>query len=310
MDTPPQPHVRHPPEREGLVTQAHRFLYSRRMELEGFPDQQWYGGLAFRMLQDVPVQQLFDDFSGRVIESVSRKFLPVYRMADGEFEFISGKQPAGDGDSGPLHSLVHHARRVSRRIRFTTCWGETYSLWQRERALRILSASIGEIAQSGCLALYFAKRADGWGEEYFVPTCRWLEREGIELTPRNYVPFYLVYALLAGPAREALLASKRLLVVTHLPEERRSGIDRALRGMGAASVEFINIPATGAIFESLDVSRVAGSVDLGLIAAGIGSASVLCQLAPLSVPVIDAGMWIDCLLRPERRRERPFLEGA
>jgi hypothetical protein len=290
--------------------QEHRFLYSRRMELAGFPEQAWYGGLAFRMLEDVPVQQLFDAFSARVTGSVSREFLPVYRMADGEFEFINGRLPAGDGSSGVVDSVVQQMRRVKRRIRFDTCWGETYSFWQRESALRILRDSVREIARTGCLALYFAKRADGWGEEYFAPTCRWFEENGVELTPQNYIPFYFVYALLSGPTREALLASRRLLVVTHLPEERRSGIDRALRAMGAASVEFINIPATGAIFESIDVSGVAGSVDLGLVAAGIGSAPLLCQLAPLSVPVIDAGMWIDCLIRPERRGERPFLRGV
>ena len=287
-----------------------RFLYARRMELAGFDAKEWYGGLAYRMLEDEPVQKAFDRFSERVLSSVSREFLPVYRMADGEFEFLTGKVPVApdsDGVRRLVHTIATPARRVARLVRFHTVWGETYYAWQRAAALTRLRTSIRHIAERGYLALYFVRRADGWSEEYFTPACEWLDRNGITLTRANYVPFYAVYALLSGPRRWDVFGGRTVLVVTHLTASRRTAIENGLRDLGANAVEFIGISGRGALFETIDVSKVERPIDVALVAAGIGSAPILTQLEPLRVPALDAGMWIDCLVDPARREERPFL---
>jgi hypothetical protein len=288
-----------------------RFLYLRDFAIAGYEDQSWYGGLSFRMLDDEPVQAAFDRFAKRILDGIDRRqFVPVYRMADGELQFLTGKLPDVPDGTPParkaVHALLQPARRVSRTARFHTCWGEKYYFWQRNAAVERLRDSIRVIAKHGYLALYFAERADGWSVEYFEPACDWLDANGIEIHRDNYVPFYSVYGLLSGRTRHEIFRGRNVLVVTHLTEARRGAIEQGLRELGVRSVSFIGIPATGSLFETVDVSK-AGQVDLALVAAGIGSAPILTQLAPLSVPALDVGIWIDCLVDPSRRRERPLL---
>jgi hypothetical protein len=111
---------------------------------------------------------------------------------------------------------------------------------------------------------------------------------------------------LSGPTRYEIFRDRSVLVITHLTEPRRNAIEKGLRELGVRNVSFIAIPAHGSLFERIDLSN-AGNVDLALVAAGIGSAPILTQLEPLSIPAIDVGIWIDCLVDPSRRRERPLL---
>jgi hypothetical protein len=268
-----------------------------------------YGGLAARLIATDPVQQQFDRFADRVIRSVGRSYLPIYRMADGEFAFLVGWQRSLTDDSllkRVRGSLSRFRNNVLRR-RFATMWGEAYEGSDRAEALRRLEASIRNIARDGILAVYFMKRGDRWGEEFIEPICTWFDVHGVTLTPSNYIPFYFVYALLNGPRRRELSGARRVLIVTHLTDERKTAIERGLLADGAASVDFLALSASRALFDVIDPSPYAGRVDLAIVAAGIGSASVLTQLAPLSIPCIDAGISIECLIDPARRLERPFL---
>lgn len=267
-----------------------------------------YGGLSFRYPAATSAAAEYERFRERVAGAVGRSFLPVYRMADGEFAFMVGTRALEPGFRSTLRALPRRLRQHLRR-RTDTCWGETYTASERSVALRRFREALQAVAREGVLAAYFALRHDGWGERYHAPVCDWLAAMGVQLHAGNYTPFYSVYALLCGPGRESVLRGHRILVVTHLTEERRGAIAGALHGEGAADVAFLPVSRSHALLDEVDATRFRGAVDLVLVAAGIGSVSVLTRLSGLGVPCIDCGIALECLIDPARRFERPFLVG-
>jgi hypothetical protein len=288
------------------------FRWTHPLVLDGFPyEPPPWGHLEFRALSSTPAGPLFDRFADDVIGALGREARPVYRMADGEFQFLLGERDPYPGGGWLQPSRLRaRAGRVLRRIRRRpppTVWGEHYSAAEHRHAVARLTTAIRQVAATGVLGAYFMRRADGWGEGYFPPVCRWLDRQDIGLTASNYIPFYCVYALLTGPRRVELLRDRHVLVVTHLTPARRDAIARGLAAEGVASVQFAPVSADRALFDTLDLAGVQRPVDIALAAAGIGTAAVLTQLAPLAVPAIDCGIVMECFIDDDRRWERPFL---
>lgn len=291
-----------------------KLVYSKELKLRGFDyPVQPYGGLAFRSFSPSSSQSQFDGFVQRVCQSVGRSYLPIYRIADGEFAFLVGWHASlsrGRGSNASL-SLLRQLlsflrRRVDRRAS-STIWGEAYETYEQGHARQRMQQGIQHVANHGILALYFAERADGWSEQYFIPMCKWFDSNEITLDEWNYVPFYFVYALLNGPARRCLYRDKHLLVVTHLTDSRKQIIEESLLQEGVRTVQFLAVSPNRSMFDHVDVSTIEPPVDLALVAAGIGSVNVIQQLEPLSVPCIDCGISIECLVDFNRRLERPFL---
>jgi hypothetical protein len=280
------------------------------MDIPGFAENpKWYGGLGFRSRISEPMDAQYERFRNRVIAAIGREYLPVYRMADGEFGFMAGQRKLMRDRASVRRHFINQVRIRIRGGSHRTCWGEEYTAAEMERGNRIFLSSLTRVADRGVIAAYFAVRGDGWGEAYFEPVCDWLDANHIALNDDNYVPFYFVYAMLNDPRRSELYGGRRVLVVTHLTAERRSALERALLAEGATSVAFIPVSANKSLLDSIDPSTVTEAVDLALVAAGIGSVSILAQLESLAIPCIDCGISLECLLDGTRRLERPFLLG-
>lgn len=267
-----------------------------------------YGRLAFRLCSEEAISSLFTSFAGRVLQAIGHTYLPVFRMADGEFAFMVGwESRRGRGLCHALSRAVRGQWWRDRLVGMHTMWGETYSPGALREARRRYKMAMQVVASRGVLAMYFARRPDAWGEAFFTPVCAWFDENRIRLDVENYIPFYSVYALLNGPFRRDLLGGRRILVVTHLTDRRKSAIEKGLLADGAASVQFAPVSYSGALLDTVDLARLEHPVDLALVAAGIGSVNVLCQLEPLAVPCLDCGIALECYVAPERRWERPFL---
>jgi len=288
-------------------------MHAIEMKIEGFNyPYPPYGGLSFHSLSSASAESQFKAFVKRVYKSLGNSFLPIYRMADGEFAFLLGwrapfTKSKRHGLSGSLHQMLGSVLRLIDQRTTTTTWGEAYTHEKKKLALIKMENSIKYVSDKGILALYFYERPDTWGEQYFAPMCNWFEAHNIVINVDNYVPFYFVYALLNGPARKFLYSEKHVLVVTSLSEKRRNAISASLYKEGAASVQFLGISANNSMFDEIDLSTIHRPIDFALIAAGIGSVNILQQLESLAVPCIDCGICIECLIEPERRHERPFL---
>jgi hypothetical protein len=290
-----------------------RLRYSVRLAVQGFSyPTSPYGGLAFRSFTNDNSEMQFRSFADTVCGSVGHRHLPIYRMADGEFAFMVGWRPPilmSNQLSLPrrLRRVLAGLKRRASGSNSPTVWGETYRGEELDRARLRLEQSIQHVAEHGILALYLMERPDRWGEQYARPVSEWFVNRGIQITSQNYAPFYFVYALLNGPLRKHLYSGKHVLVVTHLTPQRMQAIERSLARENVSSVQFLSISQSHSMLDRIDLGVVQRSPDLALVAAGIGSASVIQQLQPLSIPCIDSGISLECLIDANRRVERPFL---
>ncbi len=281
------------------------------LELQGFPRKNWHEGLQCILHSCSEVQERFDGFMEKLISATGRHYFPVYRMADGEFMFCLGWRRPFSHHPGRLDIISDirvGLREKRNRLRgFGTMWGEHYTFFESVRARRALPDLVRAIARDGVLGLYFMRRGDLWGEQYILPMLKWFNRHGIELSRNNYLPFYMVYAALSGPWQKGLFSGKRVLVATGTNTARQIGIESGLKKAGVRAVEFLSISSSKSMFFRLNLSQISESPDLVLVGAGIGAANIIVQLKDLSVPVIDAGMFLECLIDPKRCGERPFL---
>jgi hypothetical protein len=251
-------------------------------------------------------------FADDVLAAVeAHRFLPVYRMGDGEFSFALGAIE----EVLPLHRL--RPRQAARRVLNLLAgrrgghrsgspgygW-EAYSPAERRALQPRYAAQLASIARDGYLALGLDESP--LYSRYLPSVLDWLDAQGVHLHAGNYQHAYAVYALLHGPDRARLLRGRSIVVVNHGGADRRDAITAALRDAGAARVQWLGISRDKAMLERLDLSRVAEPVDLALVGAGVGAANVLPQLAPLSAPALDVGFVLDVLADPELRWARPF----
>lgn len=284
------------------------FVSEQALMLAGHDsDAGFYGSLTARLISASPIQRQFETFVDRMVASIGVAYLPVYRMADGEFAFMTGVRPLAPAGRGTtlrgragalLGAMLPHRR--------ATCWGERYSRTERASGLDRLAAGLRVVGRQGVIAAYFMRRPDAWCEHYFETVCQFLDKAGVMLTAGNYVPFYFVYALLTGPQRSRLFRGRRILVVTHLTERRIEAISRGLLGEGASHVEFVAVSAAKSMLDPILLPLHHGC-DVALVAAGIGSINVLRQLEGFPGPCIDAGAALEAYISPAIRHERPFL---
>jgi hypothetical protein len=243
-----------------------------------------------------------------VLEGVGKGgHLPVYRMADGEFQF------ALRGCEVRASSLLNRVRlmvlkkRVLRGNHRSGCEVYGFESYSQEETKQLQSHFVRVLrrtAEEGILAL--AIHDTHMMKRYYPFILDWLDQEGIRLDRENYYPFYSVYTLLHGPDRARLLSGRRVLVVTSLTPEKRAGITRGLMDAASDRVEFLEISPNRALFEKIDLSLLRSQPDLVLVAAGIGSVSIMDQLRPLGAVCIDGGFCLSTLSDPTLRYLRPY----
>lgn len=258
-------------------------------------------------------QDWFESFAGDVLDARGSRYLPVGRMSDGEYRFLFGRQPASPR-MGWTSRAMHHVREakyaVRHRHRFTAATLPGVSSGSYTHAERRLASScfvddMKYIAHRGYLALHMTFGPKPFQESYHPQLQRLLRGHGIALTAENYVPFYFPYALLASRL-SSLLEGQRVAVATNASRHDKMRVGDHLRDAGAVSVRWVSVSPERALFDDLDVIGMIGAVDIALVGAGVGKLNVMRQLAPLDVPVIDAGFMLEVWKVPERAGSRPF----
>lgn len=287
---------------------------SVELKLRGFPCAEWHEGLECILHSETDPQKTFDNFVGNLLDSLGRRYFPVYRMADGEFLFCLGWRPPVTPVPEKFQALKTLKLGVREKLHelrgFGTMWGENYNLMQTLKGRRKLVGLIQEISRHGMLALYFMRRGDFWGEQFIQPMLRWFRKNSIELTARNYLPFYMVYAALCGPENSQLFAGRKVLVATGADHPGKECIAQGLKDLQAGSVEFLEISPTQSMFTTIDINRIRETPEIVLTGAGVGSANIIAQMREIKAPVIDAGIFLETLIDPSHKDKRPFLKPA
>lgn len=266
-------------------------------------------------LRERDCAEWLDELEARVQTAITgRRFLPVCRMSDGEFKFVVGEQP----ESVRL-PLSERLRRRLWRLAFQVMQrggfgartrpgvpSGRYSRAEWQRAQSEYPGLVRQIAGQGILALHLSYGAVPFQEHYFAAFGEWLRAHDIRLTDENYYPFYFVYALLSGPSARRIIRGRRILLVNAADAAKRQRIETTLRGLGASEIHWKEISAARSLFDTIDVSDLHGRVDLAFVGAGVGKPNILLQLAPLSVPAIDAGYMFEVWADPSLAASRAF----
>lgn len=283
-------------------------LQREPLVLAGFEKTVPPGTLDVLLAESGGAQAAFDRWCETLLSSVGTRHFPVYRMADGEFEFAVGPRPAllPGGVPHPWEAAKIWYRGLTGR-KAPTAWGESYGVEERRALLERYRRNVAEIAQRGALGLHLVRSPGRFGEQYYAPLLEWLAEAGVRPEAGNYVNFYFIYALLSGPARLRLLGGRRVVVYTSFVGDKAARLVAGLKADGAASVTLIGISPTQALLEKLAPPGPGFCADLALVGAGIGSANILSQLAYIQGPCLDAGICLDCWASPELRGTRHFL---
>ena len=268
-----------------------------------------------RVFSPEPMQteSWFEAFIARVADAAGKRYLPVMRMSDGEFAFCVGSQPPAPWTPlvPRLRGLARHWRETLSRADFVAGAPSVYSSGkytreeletQRQRYAELTA----RVARYGILAPHFSFGRVPFQEKFFPAMKEWLARHRIVLTRDNYVPFYFVYAALAGDGRKRLIDGKRILVVTNADADKRSRIEHSLTAEGARSIRWCPISASRSLFDELDVAPLSGTADIAFVAAGVGKPNVLTQLAPLEIPCVDVGYMLEVWANPAVAEARPY----
>jgi len=261
-----------------------------------------YGGLldAWSFTRTSP-EDWFSAFRVTALRSIGQRYLPVYRMADGEYRFLMGRK--FNRYRRPLWRELAAVGAERLRLRnpdaWKTSWGETYAPSEAAELRAALIHDIRYIAERGFLACYINDNGLHAFTEYNRHVEPYFESRGIPFNQYNYVPFHFVCALLTNSGWQEFYAGRNILVVSGTDDDTERLIARQLQAMGARSTRFIRISRTHSMKDRINLSSLEQDIDIGLVAAGIGAANILRQLAPLGTLVLDIGGYISCYIDPQ-----------
>ena len=278
------------------------------------------------MFENKSAQELYNEFRDRVFASLGSFYLPIYRMADGEFRFCVSREEQKSklktirrNIINPLFKRNYKGRKMPLDFKslkhifdtnyFRVLHGEGYSSKERKLILPKFVDDLKFISQKGLLAMHFIK-ANG-KLTYPSTTTKmfdWLDSNKIILTSKNYTSFYFVYALLNGPDREHLYKNRNILIITNTDNEYRNKIENQLKKENVKNVEFYEISHNNSMKDKIDISKIKEKPELILIGGGVGSSNILAQLEPLNTTCIDAGINLMALAYPEIKKTRLFLK--
>ena len=256
------------------------------------------------------------DWHNRMVEAMLArrpgKHFPVFRMSHGEFMLALGyRYPRHAGKSKlwcDSITLYHRLRRwtgLEPAFRSGSHLNsfEEFTKQEIAAAEKAYIANLASISREGILAAAFY---DNPGfSEYFPDFFDWMDRRGIVLNTDNYLPFYSVYALLAGSRLREFVEDRHVLIATSFRDDKAERLTQVFTTMGARSVQCYATHPSKAIFDRIDLCRIDSGVDVAFVGAGVGAAAVIEQLRPLGTLCIDAGFCLDMLAYPELRWERP-----
>jgi hypothetical protein len=199
------------------------------------------------MLNDKTYQNNYELFRDRILKNIGEKYLPIYRMADGEFKFCLRNIGMRKNVFSCLSAfyknskvILRTGRKYSRKIPrntferiknifdndyFYVAHGETYTSVEQKNLIKRFVENVKEISNEGLLAIHFIDWLEGTSYQNMTePMCRWFDENDIVLTEENYTSFYYVYAILTGPDRELLFKNRNILIISSVDQERKSKI--------------------------------------------------------------------------------------
>lgn len=258
-----------------------------------------YGGFlhAWSFL-DINPHDWFEEFRQTALNAMGQRFLPVYRMADGEYRFLMGRRYNLSRRPLLKELVAVTAEKIGLRNpdKWKTSWGETYNPKDTRGLREKLIENIRNLAQIGFLACYLNDNGLNAFTEHNSPLLSFFQRHNIPFGAENYVPFHFCPSLLVSEGWRDFIENRAILIVTGLTPGKEYAIQETLKEMGAREVRFLPISKHSSMYDRLDLYSIDRTFDICLVAAGIGSANILNQLHPLATLSLDIGGLMDCFV--------------
>ena len=249
-----------------------------------------YGGrLEAYLFEDKDVELLIEQLTVEIECAIGRRYLPIYRMADGEYRFLFGVPFSW--------SSFRNFREVARYVKYTifrrpwrTSWGEGYSNAELERLRMSLVGYLTSIASQGKLALYWNENGIDAFTEFNDELLKRFHGMGITLNSLNYTPFHVCIGAIAKNFSR-LVRRRHVVFVSGADLEEQQALEKRVLALGARSFSFVQCSKSGSLVSGLG-SDIPHDSDICFVAAGIGAARIIYDLRYRCLPVIDIGSLI------------------
>jgi hypothetical protein len=242
-----------------------------------------------------------DRLAAAVQQAIGRHPLPVVRFADGEYLFYMA--------SMKCNGLYQQAESPEA---MQAAFPAHYRVMRQVAASGLLAPLVfpGNVkaGRRSWRRLWKKPKGDDQARRFLDLAAA----EGVQLTARNYVPFYAVYAYLSGQAFASSVDGRTVGVINSDHRQEACEAWFARRGSRPRLVS-VSIPdrfvATGwSGMRAGVLQRLDPSVDLWMVGAGIGALEVCHDVATAtSRPAIDSGHIVNSMNDLESKSNGPRL---
>ncbi len=247
-----------------------------------------------------------DDYFKLLHNEIKRRIsdheaMPIVRFADGEYAFYQ--------NSLHCNGLYQQAESVEAIKKAMPLHIEALKILAKSGKFASLIYP-GNIRQEKKGVFSFFRKSKG--DDSALKFIEFLFNHNIELTNKNYIPFYIVYAYLTSTDFGNLVNGKKICIVNS-----ECNMDACRQWFAQFSsypdIVFTEIPDSyvATRWESMKenfLSQVPSDVDLCLVGAGVGSILVCIDVAKrFSIPAIDAGHVLNMMNGREDKSNGPRL---
>lgn len=295
-----------------IINKMPESLFVKKLIIPGYEDE--CNNVITLSSSDVDVDKQYSNLVNRINESMGRRFLPVIRVSDGEFNLLLGDQFPGPW--WPIHIRIKKIIGLLKRkfINTKSFSNATYSGGNDVNTSEIefirISAISGVklIMKEGVLAAHLSLTNKPFQADYLVPFFSTLEKNKIEINSRNIVPFYFIYPIVLSHYGDFLFENKSVMIIHSAKGEKKNKIINAVKARSASKVIWLSISHNNTFYDHLDVENYIGKADIAFIGAGVAKLLLMEQLSVLNIPIVDIGFAFEVWCNPTLSVERPFCK--
>ena len=256
---------------------------------------------------------LLNNFYRKVIESIDHKvYLPIIRIADGEYQFLLGKdefnlrKPKLMLLKNLLGELYRKIFKINFEARSRTYTSGVYESSDFINAKKEYAKCLKHISSNGVLAIYTIIKPNFYTEQYLPKLWNFFKSNDIDINVNNYVPFYFIYIILTNRKYSKIYKGRKLHLITSFDDSRKKKIEDTLYSFGVKEISWTEISRDKSLYDSIDTDEIPNNVDIVFVGAGVGKVAIFNQLQTLSALVIDAGYVFETWENPCLNLERDY----
>ena len=265
------------------------------------------------LLENKSCDELLNKFYTRVLDSLkSNEHFPVIRIADGEFQFLLGKNEINFRKpkllliKNLLGELYRKLFRVKFEAKSRTYTSGVYEHSDFIKARASYSQCLSFVADRGVIALYTIIKPKFYTEQYLPKLLKFFGANDIVLNSNNYIPFYFIYIILSNERYSKIYEGKNIHLITSFNSDRKNKIEETLFSYKVASISWTQISRDRSLFDNIDIQEIDANNDIVFVGAGVGKVNIFNQLRQVPSLIIDAGYIFETWQNPNLRLERDY----